>query len=61
MEGHSVQVPVHVTVLMATVGVHVEVSCKKNCTNGPVVRMTVKIPNLLFLCSLVKIDKMEAV
>ena len=29
MEGHSVQVPVHVTVLMATVGVHVEVSFKK--------------------------------
>ena len=32
MEGHSTPVPVHVTVLMATVGVRVEVSCKRTVT-----------------------------
>ena len=34
MEGHSTQVPVHVTVLMATVGVPVEVSCKVDHHHG---------------------------
>ena len=32
MEGHSTPVLVHVTVLMATVGVPVEVSCERTVT-----------------------------